>query len=508
MRKLFLIVLCLSVIPAASFAQNADIDPNAKFEPVFTDSLMQKVFGPVDLETLTGDNQLVGCEADCDGYFWITGGNSGADPNKLYKLTESYGSWYLQAAYDQPAHSTGWGWRDLVYCDNDGYLYGSCDNGGLDQIDPATGTWTGTTLPGPQVPNRALAWDPDTDHFWTANFSSSIYEFDRYGNVINSWGNTLSIYGMAWDAYCGSRPRLFIHSQDGNGMLVTEFGTGRSWDITENSGVAGGAANIVYDWGFGMCYTLMVLGQGTPDFISGYELCQPGIPDTSFRVTLDILSPTVPSVNGDILFAVSITNIGALDLPVWAEIYPTIGDCAGGSIIEMFDLKRQMHPNLHPGDEVSGNFFYHVNNVSGMNLGLCAITMDVGAGPDLYLPWARECDEFLFYNPWGRSGGEVVWGDDWYPVDENIPAATTVGENYPNPFNATTTIPFDLDIEADVSLKIYNLNGQLVETLLDDRMNAGHHTVYWDASALSSGVYFYRITARDKEITKRMTLLK
>jgi hypothetical protein len=511
MRNFILIILCFSLITPTAFSQNADIDPNAKFEPVFTDDFMDKVFGPVDLETLTNNDELLGCEG-MENYFWICG--AGSDTSKLYKLSESNGTWTLEATYNQPPHCAGWGWRDLVYCDDDGYLYGST-NSNIDQIDPATGQWTGNSIPGPENPNRALAWDPDTDHFWTANFRSNIYEFDRGGFVINNFSNSYSIYGMAWDPFYASYPRLFVHSQDGNGMLVLEFDpfagqyTGNQWDVTENSGMAGGAGNFFYDWGNGPYFTLMVLGQGTPDFISGYEIGpRPGPPDTNFAATLEILSPMVPSVNGHILFAASVRNRGAMTLPVWAEIYPTIGDCISGSVIEVYDLKKQLVDYLPSGERISGNYFYHVNNVSGMNLSLCAITMDVGAGPDFYLPDARVCDEFMFYNPWGRSGGDVVWGDDWYRLDENVPITTALGQNYPNPFNATTNITFDLDTDADVSLSIYNINGQLVEILVDGHMSAGHHTVDWDASTLPSGVYFYKLTVEDNIFTKRMTLLK
>jgi hypothetical protein len=514
MRIFTLAALSVALISVSAFASN-DIDPNANFKPVVSDDFMDKFFGPIDLETPTGDNQLLGCEADPDGNFWITGGGGGADPNKLYKFTESGGTWTLVNTYDQPTHSTGWGWRDLVYCDDDGYLYGSCENGGLDQIDPADGQWTGTTIPGPEVPNRALAWDPATDHFWTANFSSNIYEFDRQGNVINSYSNTQSAYGMAWDRDCGNDPRLFVHNQNGNGMLLQEFDpvggnyTGNQWDVTENTGIAGGAANIEYDWGTGMYHTLIVLGQGTPDFISGYELCLAGPPpDTNFSASFTINTPVVPSVNGDIMFSLSVTNRGGETLPCWAELYPTIGDCVGGQIFDIFDLKKRLHPNLPSGETVAGNYFYHVNDVSGLNLGLCAITVDVGPGPDVYLPDARVCDEFMFYNPWGRTGGAVVWGDDWYSVDENVPAATSLGQNYPNPFNATTTIPFDLSTDANVSLKVYNLAGQMVETLVDGSMNAGHHTVNWDASTVSSGVYFYKLQVNNNVTTMKMNLLK
>jgi hypothetical protein len=107
-------------------------------------------------------------------------------------------------------------------------------------------------------------------------------------------------------------------------------------------------------------------------------------------------------------------------------------------------------------------------------------------------------------------GAEVVL-DSPTGIDDPeaaMPIATGLKGNYPNPFNATTSISFDLAAAGDVSLKVYNLSGQLVETLIDDRMDAGSHVITWDASSYSSGIYFYKLTTANKVFTKRMTLLK
>ncbi len=162
-----------------------------------------------DAGTPANETQCLGVEFD-GTYFWVTGANSGSDPNKLYKF-DANGN--LLETYDQPSHATGWGLRDLAW---DGqYLYGSASNI-ISIIDPATGQEVGT-FTGPESPNRALAYDPATDHFWTANFSSSIYEFDRNGNVINSYSNSYSIYGAAWDDASPDGPWLWIAAQEDNG---------------------------------------------------------------------------------------------------------------------------------------------------------------------------------------------------------------------------------------------------------------------------------------------------
>ena len=81
--------------------------------------------------------------------------------------------------------------------------------------------------------------------------------------------------------------------------------------------------------------------------------------------------------------------------------------------------------------------------------------------------------------------------------EDKMPKEYALSQNYPNPFNPVTTIKYQLPKDVKVSLTIYNLNGQLVETLISEHQEAGYYTVQWDASNVGSGVYFYRINAGD-----------
>jgi hypothetical protein len=84
---------------------------------------------------------------------------------------------------------------------------------------------------------------------------------------------------------------------------------------------------------------------------------------------------------------------------------------------------------------------------------------------------------------------------DGFSDSKNTPRAFALAQCFPNPFNPVTTIRYDLPVEADINLRIYNLLGQLVQTLVDGRQSAGFKSVEWDASQFGSGVYFYRIEA-------------
>jgi len=89
-----------------------------------------------------------------------------------------------------------------------------------------------------------------------------------------------------------------------------------------------------------------------------------------------------------------------------------------------------------------------------------------------------------------------------------IPTEYSLSQNYPNPFNATTVIEYALPVESHITLQVYNIRGQKVETLVDSKQQAGYRSVVWDASGVSSGLYFYRLTAGSEVFSDRMTLLK
>ncbi len=80
--------------------------------------------------------------------------------------------------------------------------------------------------------------------------------------------------------------------------------------------------------------------------------------------------------------------------------------------------------------------------------------------------------------------------------------------SYPNPFNPTTTFSFAPPEASRVTLKIYNVHGQLVQTLVDGMRNAGTHDVTFDASRLSSGIYVYQMSAGDHTVNGKMVLVK
>ncbi|MBD3233496.1 MAG: T9SS type A sorting domain-containing protein [candidate division Zixibacteria bacterium] len=102
---------------------------------------------------------------------------------------------------------------------------------------------------------------------------------------------------------------------------------------------------------------------------------------------------------------------------------------------------------------------------------------------------------------WTLSG----WFDQ---AGADLPLKTELYASYPNPFNARTNINFDLAQAGHVELEIYNLLGQRVVSLVDKQLNAGNHTITWDASNYSSGVYLYKLRTDQYRAVKKMTLLR
>ena len=120
-------------------------------------------------------------------------------------------------------------------------------------------------------------------------------------------------------------------------------------------------------------------------------------------------------------------------------------------------------------------------------------------------------DNFLFAGSWGegvwrRPLSEVITG---ITVDRNIlPSQFSLNQNYPNPFNPTTTISYQLSANSKVTLKIYDVLGNEVASLVNEEKPAGRYSVNFNGSKLASGVYFYRMQAGSIVETKKLILLK
>ncbi|MBK8550713.1 MAG: T9SS type A sorting domain-containing protein [Ignavibacteria bacterium] len=88
------------------------------------------------------------------------------------------------------------------------------------------------------------------------------------------------------------------------------------------------------------------------------------------------------------------------------------------------------------------------------------------------------------------------------------PTEFSLKQNYPNPFNPTTKISFDIKNDAFVSMKLFDINGREIKTLVNEFKNSGYYSIDLDASELSSGAYLYRIESGNFVSTKKLVVLR
>jgi hypothetical protein len=142
----------------------------------------------------------------------------------------------------------------------------------------------------------------------------------------------------------------------------------------------------------------------------------------------------------------------------------------------------------------------------------------IGAGID-----SIEIDGVWYYAPPTDKGGNArpmpastmpdmgAWEDQILGLNEihqNIPLIYSLSQNYPNPFNPTTNIEFSIPKSEFVTLKIYNVLGKEVATLVSEKLAAGKYDYEWNAGSLASGVYLYKIQAGNYVRAKKMILLR
>jgi hypothetical protein len=128
---------------------------------------------------------------------------------------------------------------------------------------------------------------------------------------------------------------------------------------------------------------------------------------------------------------------------------------------------------------------------------------DSQPGSFAYLDNAPESRASLIYRKilFIEVGGIKRIGDEY-------PKVFSLGQNYPNPFNPSTNIIFDVPRKSNVQIRIYDIQGHMLENLVNSIFNPGKYSIDWDGSNYASGVYFYKLSSEGFTMTRRMILLK
>ncbi|MDD5362646.1 MAG: T9SS type A sorting domain-containing protein [Ignavibacteria bacterium] len=209
-----------------------------------------------------------------------------------------------------------------------------------------------------------------------------------------------------------------------------------------------------------------------------------------------------------------------------SEVYITFGGFGTGHIYKSTNAGTtwvNLTNNLPdiPTQSVFVDPLFPNNLYAGNDLGVYAST-NSGLSWGEYkrgMPYSIVFD--LSYVPVGRKLRAATHGSGIWEIklmsnptaiqneNEGIPSSFKLYQNYPNPFNPVTSIKFDLPKNSNISLKIYDISGKEVKSLLNEYKNAGSYSVNFDAGYLSSGVYFYRLTSDNKQLaSKKMILMK
>jgi hypothetical protein len=127
-----------------------------------------------------------------------------------------------------------------------------------------------------------------------------------------------------------------------------------------------------------------------------------------------------------------------------------------------------------------------------------------------YAVGTTEGGEFSLMSGIGHDVYGVLWTEVGADVEQvsAIPKQYSLEQNFPNPFNPTTTIRFALRNQSTVDLSLYNILGQSVLTLMNGELPAGEYDVTLDATTLPTGVYFYRLTAGAFVQSRKLVILK
>lgn len=251
----------------------------------------------IPLDPVTGDNQNLGITTD-GHLFYISGGNRGEDPNKLY-IVDSTG--FVVTTINQPPEFTDWGWSDLTF---DGTNFYACYGHYVYKFTITDNEITLTdSFETPLYRNKAITVDPGTKHFYIANGTSSIYCLDSTGGIISSWSNSLNIQGIAFDTTTG---HLWLSVARSDSNIIYEFDplsgclTGRSFSISlptgYNHGLAGRMDFLISSSGIKQ---LIELVQGDPtDYLAFIYLGQTNVAEKINPVTSpDIFTAPVIAFN-------------------------------------------------------------------------------------------------------------------------------------------------------------------------------------------------------------------
>ncbi|MCX6640749.1 MAG: S8 family peptidase [bacterium] len=227
-----------------------------------------------------------------------------------------------------------------------------------------------------------------------------------------------------------------------------------------------------------------------------------GNPNVTVTVT-PTGSTVIPAGGGTLFFSISVHSNEAftLNTQVWTQWTIPGGGTQGPFI--------NRNVNLAAGSTIARNLQQTVAGSNPAGSYTFWGKMGTGFGGTVYASSSFPFTKSAVGAPgesWYSNNNTYGWDDE--VVSSTIPQTYSLGDAYPNPFNPVTTIPFNLAQSGKTSLKVFNLKGQEVATVVSGELTAGQYQVTFNASALSSGIYLYKLDAPGYSEVKKFTLIK
>ena len=277
------------------------------------------------------------------------------------------------------------------------------------------------------------------------------------------------------------------HFSEANVMTETDF----EFSFETNGTVIEGTQNV-YNYSSLADTALIDYGYLSRNSISSTEIILQNSP-----AKIDYPFPLQYQTSWDYEYTANNSQSGDTDFSVDAEV-DGYGQVKIGN--EMIPVLRVIETQTN---ENSGLVFTNINvrfiDASGYEIANASVDLDV----------------FSQSGDYERASANIqlILSDDLITVSSetspDVPTSIGLDQNYPNPFNPSTHITYQLNEPGNVSLTVYSLTGERVQTLINEEFKqAGSYTVPFEASNLASGIYMYRLRAGDQIFTRKMTLLK
>ena len=419
----------------------------------------------------------------------------GSSPDYVESVAQTYDGGFIAAGLTE---SYGAGWQDvyLIRTDANGDTLWTRTYGGseTDKAWSVAQTYDGGFIVSGSTDSYGVGssdiylirTDANGDSLWTKTYGGVSYDYGESVALTSDGGFIISGTTGSWGM--GSSDVALIRTDpNGNWLWINAYGgtrVDRGLSVAQTSDGNFIVAGYTYSYGGGEnnVYLLKIAGEEpavsmdcqalTPVFCRGKNFY--------FKLTVD------NSTGGNISGALAFSGYSGYWCDPGHELItiPRPKDYAPGLTEQYYFFKV---PNAVAPGQYSASV---AGALSGYDL-FCCMNVDI-----------KQCQ------PW-KVGSSTGW--ELLEVDRPeaaLPTVTSLNQNHPNPFNASTVISYELPTEAHVKLEVYNLLGQKMATLVDSKQQAGYRTVAWDASAVSSGLYLYKITAGDFAETKRMMLIK